>query len=66
MSEARQDDADLTREEWTALLEPARRRSRFTYAMRRARRDVEVDPHLTDAELTAVAQIFLDARKAAS
>lgn len=65
MSEAQQADAP-TSEQWTALLKPATRRSRFTYILRRARKDVETDPKLTAAELEQVAQVFLDARQAAS
>jgi hypothetical protein len=40
--------------------EPIRRLARLTYLLRRARRDVETDPKLTEAERAEVAQIWLD------
>jgi hypothetical protein len=59
MSDVRQDDGTLTREQWAERTDAARRLSRFTYIMRRARKDVQGDPPLTDAERAAVAQIWL-------
>jgi len=65
MSEVHQGDT-LTREEWAARLEPARRLARFKAQLARARKAVQTEPALTDAELTELAQVFLDARQVAS
>ena len=53
-------------EEHTDAAANGRRRSKFTYVLRRARRDVENDPHLTDDELSEIARVFLDARRVAT
>jgi hypothetical protein len=40
------------------ITEPARRRARFTYLMRHARKAVDGDPKLTPDELRALAGIY--------
>lgn len=50
----------LTREQWAATTEHARRVARFKAQLAKARRIVQVEPHLTDAERAQIAQVWLD------
>ena len=49
---------NLTREQWAAKTEAGRRKARFTYLMRAARKAVDGEPRLTPDELRALAGVF--------
>jgi uncharacterized Fe-S cluster-containing radical SAM superfamily protein len=49
----------LTREEWAASTERARRLARFKYAMDRVVKIADGEPRLTDEELAELADVLL-------